>query len=265
MKMTRLWTLLLFTLAVPAAVGNTGAVTEFQPAGMELNQSALEADVPPPDFKAIKDPEARKQAFVEYLRPSYDAVAANILGQRARLEQLDKQLQKGIALSDAQQDWLLGVGQQYRLSDMTADHEGISRLLVRVDILPPELVLSQAATESGWGTSRMARKYNNFFGHYCFEQGCGVTPYRRSTGAQAKSFDTPEEAIQAYLRNINTHPAYNQVRTMRANMRAEVKPLDAVALAGGFHRYSSLGNGYVRKIQGMIRTNQRYWVAARGN
>ena len=52
---------------------------------------------------------------------------------------------------------------------------------------------------------------------------------------------------------------------MRANMRAEVKPLDAVALARGFNRYSTLGDGYVRKIQGMIRTNQRYWTAAKAD
>lgn len=62
------------------------------------------------------------------------------------------------------------MGQQYRLDNLPLNEQGIDQLLVRVDILPPELVLSQAATESGWGTSRMARKLNNFFGHYCFEK-----------------------------------------------------------------------------------------------
>ena len=111
----------------------------------------------------------------------------------------------------------------------------------------------------------MARKLNNFFGHYCFEKGCGVTPYRRNGSGEVKSFESPVMAVQAYMRNVNTHPAYGQVRKMRANMRAEVKPLDAVALARGFNRYSTLGDGYVRKIQGMIRTNQRYWTAAKAD
>ena len=228
MKMTRLWTLLLLCAVMPAAVGNTGAPG---PVPRDVQRElATSVAMDPPDFKAIKDPVERKQAFVNYLRPSYETVAANILTQRSKLEKLKSQLN-----------------------------------LVRVDILPPELVLSQAATESGWGTSRMARKLNNFFGHYCFEKGCGVSPYRRNGSGEVKSFDSPELAVQAYMRNVNTHPAYKQVRQMRADMRAEVKPLDAVALAKGLNRYSTMGDGYVRKIQGMIRTNQRYWSAAKAN
>ena len=264
MKMTRLWTLLLLCAAVPAAVGNTGAVGDNI---THSRQSALATSVAmdPPDFKAIKDPTERKQAFINYLRPSYEVVAANILTQRNKLEKLKAQLAQGIQLSSEQEAWLADMGQQYRLDKLPLNEAGIDQLLVRVDILPPELVLSQAATESGWGTSRMARKLNNFFGHYCFEKGCGVTPYRRNGSGEVKSFESPVMAVQAYMRNVNTHPAYGQVRKMRANMRAEVKPLDAVALAGGFNRYSTLGDGYVRKIQGMIRTNQRYWSAAKAN
>ncbi len=264
MKMTRLWTLLLLCAAVPVAVGNTGAVGGD---ALHSRQSALATSVAmdPPDFKAIKDPTERKQAFINYLRPSYEVVAANILTQRSKLEKLKAQLAHGIQLSSEQEAWLADMGLQYRLENLPLDVEGIDQLLVRVDILPPELVLSQAATESGWGTSRMARKLNNFFGHYCFEKGCGVTPYRRNGSGEVKAFESPVMAVQAYMRNVNTHPAYGQVRKMRANMRAEVKPLDAVALAGGFNRYSTLGDGYVRKIQGMIRTNQRYWSAAKAN
>ncbi len=259
MKMTRLWTLLLLCAVIPAAVGNTGVPG---PVPQELQRElATSVAMDPPDFKAIKDPVERKQAFVDYLRPSYEMVAANILTQRSKLEKLKLQLNRGIELASEQEEWLENMGQQYRLVDLSLDEKGIDQLLVRVDILPPELVLSQAATESGWGTSRMARKLNNFFGHYCFEKGCGVSPYRRNGSGEVKSFNSPVLAVQAYMRNVNTHPAYKQVRQMRADMRAEVKPLDAVALARGLNRYSTLGDGYVRKIQGMIRTNQRYWSA----
>lgn len=264
MKMTRLWTILVLSAAIPAAVGNTGvpAGFTFEPATEQVSASMA---MDPPDFRSIKDPEERKQAFVNFLRPSYDLVAAHILNQRQMLQRLKQQLEKGIKLSASQEAWLDDLGQQYRIDDMPLDATGIDQLLVRVDILPPELVLGQAATESGWGTSRMARKQNNFFGHYCFEEGCGVTPYRRNRGAEVKAFESPVMAVQAYMRNVNTHPAYNQVRKLRANMRAEVKPLDAVALARGFHSYSELGDGYVRKLQGMIRNNQRYWNNGKAN
>lgn len=259
MKLTRLWTLFLL-----CAVFGTAHASNIKPASAaplsdgQSAPSSIADDAP--DFKAIKDVEARKQAFVDYLRPSYDIVAADILSQRSRLELLKAQLSAGVALTSSQTQWLNDMGDQYRLPEMSTDLQGIEQLLVRVDILPPELVFSQAATESGWGTSKMARELNNFFGHYCFEKGCGVSPYRRKGSGEVKAFESATVAIQEYMNNVNTHPAYSQVRKMRAGMRAEVKPLDPVLLAKGFRRYSSQGDRYVQKIQGMIKANQQYWV-----
>ena len=211
-----------------------------------------------PDFDAIKDAEQRKRAFVAYLLPSYQQVTSDILSQRKQLEKLQSQLQEGILLSDGQLTWLQGVANQYR-QELTDDYSAdIDRLLVRVDILPPELVLSQAATESGWGTSRLARKSNNYFGHFCQSSGCDVTPYR-SNVVKAKRFSSPEMAVRAYMQNLNSHPAYSKVRELRADMRANEQPMDAVVLAKGLRRYSTMGDGYVKRIQGMIRTNKQYW------
>jgi len=262
MKMAkRTWTLLAFAVALPLTVSHASSN------GLRWQTDVAQAQTIPveaPNFKSIKNTQARKQAFVDYLRPSYEQVAQGILSQRKQLQRLKDQLDDGILLSDEQQQWLNELSEQYRLSDMTMDQRGIDRLLVRVDILPPELVLSQAATESGWGTSRIARESNNFFGHFCFNQSCGASPYRRG-GNQIMVFATPTQAVQAYMRNVNTHPAYKQVRQLRANMRAEVKPLDAVVLAKGLTRYSTLGNGYVKKIQGMIKTNQKIWPSSQPN
>lgn len=217
-------------------------------------QQQLEIDTP--DFSAIKNAEDRKRAFVAYLLPSYQAVATDILSQRSQLEKLKTQLADGIDLSHSQEGWLSDLAEQYDVSKGIEFSETIDKLLVRVDILPPELVLSQAATESGWGTSRLARKRNNYFGHFC--ASCNKIPYRSGTN-HATSFDSAEFAVRAYMQNLNTHPAYQKVRDIRATMRANEKPMDAVALAKGLRSYSTMGDGYVRKIQGMIRTNKAYW------
>jgi Bax protein len=211
-----------------------------------------------PDFDAIKDAEQRKRAFIAYILPSYQQVSSDILSQRKQLEKLKQQLEEGILLSEGQTDWLQTVASQYK-QDLSNDiSDDIDRLLVRVDILPPELVLSQAATESGWGTSRLARKSNNYFGHFCQSSGCGFGPYRANV-VRAKAFSSPTMAVRAYMQNLNSHPAYSKVRQLRADMRANEQPMDAVVLAKGLRRYSSLGDGYVKRIQGMIRTNQQYW------
>jgi len=45
-------------------------------------------------------------------------------------------------------------------------------LLLRVDIIPPELALVQVALKSAWGTSYFAKEGNNIFGQCCFTPGC---------------------------------------------------------------------------------------------
>lgn len=244
----------LFVYLLPLTV-NSADINESVKYSLSEDEQVQEV----PDFHAIKDPEARKKAFVAYLLPSYQQIASDILTQRSKLEKIKKQMDQGILLSYGQMSWLHDVANQYHIP-LSDEHlrKDIDSLLVRVDVLPPELVLSQAATESGWGTSTLARKSNNYFGHFCQQPGCGYGPYRPKV-VRAKAFSTPYMSVKAYMRNMNTHPAYRQVREMRASMRANNKPMDAVVLAKGLRRYSVLGDNYVKRIQGMIRTNERYW------
>jgi len=83
-------------------------------------------------------------------------------------------------------------------------------------------------------------------------------PYRTNV-VRAKAFSSPIMAVRAYMQNLNSHPAYSKVRELRADMRANEQPMDAVVLAKGLRRYSTQGDGYVKRIQGMIRSNQQYW------
>ena len=60
----------------------------------------------------------------------------------------------------------------------------LAQLIIRVDIIPEQLILVQAANESGWGTSRFAVNGYNFFGLWCFRQGCGFVPRDRNDDAE---------------------------------------------------------------------------------
>ncbi|WP_352256125.1 glucosaminidase domain-containing protein, partial [Pseudoalteromonas sp. 19-MNA-CIBAN-0066] len=53
----------------------------------------------------------------------------------------------------------------------TVDTLILTQALRRVDIIPKELALMQAANESAWGTSRFARIGLNFFGQWCYTKG----------------------------------------------------------------------------------------------
>jgi Bax protein len=124
--------------------------------------------------------------------------------------------------------------------------------------LPVSLVLAQAANESGWGTSRFAIDGNNFFGVWCYVEGCGLKPLDRDQGArhEVKRFESIYEGVAAYIHNINTNPAYSDLRAIRMSMRSLNVPARGVQLAEGLLAYSIRGKDYVRDIQAMIRSNR---------
>ena len=71
------------------------------------------------------------------------------------------------------------LAKKYRIEKLTSKED----LLLVIDILPPSLMLAQAANESNWGRSRFAEDFNNYFGIWCFKKGCGVVPNKRDKNA----------------------------------------------------------------------------------
>lgn len=138
------------------------------------------------------------------------------------------------------------------------DHRARTRLLKRVDTIPPALVLAQAANESAWGTSRFARLGNNIFGQWTFKPGSGIVPSDRPPGAiyEIRKFSSIFESIRSYMNNLNRHAAYFEFRKIREDLRLKGKPLSGLALAQGLIRYSQRGEEYIREIQTMIRQNK---------
>lgn len=141
--------------------------------------------------------------------------------------------------------------------EVLSHYEMVKELMRRVDVIPTSLVLAQAANESGWGTSRFAREGNNIFGQWCFDEGCGLVPNARGEDAshEVRAFASVDAAVRAYFRNLNTHPSYEDLRTLRASMRMQGLPLNSMVLARGLTRYSERGMDYVKELQDMIRIN----------
>jgi Bax protein len=129
--------------------------------------------------------------------------------------------------------------------------------LSRVDVVPEGLALAQAANESAWGTSRFARDYRNFFGLWCFTEGCGVKPRQASAESthQVAAFDSVRAGVAYYLLTLNSHPAYAALRARRQDLRVAGQAVTGDALAAGLLRYSERGQDYVDEIKQMIRGN----------
>ncbi len=151
--------------------------------------------------------------------------------------------------------WL---ARRYKVRGDIGEPQTRKSLLRRVDVLPPALVLAQAANESGWGTSRFAREGNSLFGLWTYRKKQGLDPAAREAGARhaVRAYPNIRIAVRSYLYNLNVGHAYGRLRGLREEMRGRGEGLDPVRLAAGLSRYSVRGEAYVEEIRALIRGNR---------
>ncbi|HHR5882889.1 protein bax [Providencia sp. wls1943] len=211
-------------------------------------QNSNQAETPLPDMRKYPSGTPRKKAFLKTIVPVIEKVNQQIMEER---------------------NWLLSVrtntkwsAQELRRLTQICDSYGIScsnpkrinwdKLLSRVDIMPTHLVATQAATESGWGTSQLALQNGNLFGMRC-GSGCQVSK-GKIKGYSA--YASVEATVTAYMKNMNTHNAYESLRHSRAKQRQSQDELDSVKLINDMKGYSELGSSYNRYLKEMYASNE---------
>lgn len=209
-----------------------------------------------PDMRVHPAGPERKAAFFNFMSPIVAARNDAILEQREKLLQLAQEFAAGGHLSILDELWLKRLAEDYGVDWQPDALDAVfAELRRRVDIVPRPLVLVQAAKESGWGTSRFAREANNLFGQWCYRKGCGLVPARRADNDvhEVRKFDSVEDAVDAYLHNINTFNSYARLREIRLAMRQRGKQPVAADLAEGLLFYSQRRGQYVDEVKSMLR------------
>jgi len=212
----------------------------------------------PEDLGHHLKPEEKKRTFLLSLLPMVLLANQAIEAEREEIQTLfTRHDHKGL-LSAEEQKRLQEMADYYKLQgDPVTDRRARALLLHRVDILPPSLVLAQAAAESGWGTSRFAREGNNLFGQRTYRTGNGIVPADRPAGEthEVKRFGSLFESVRSYMRNLNTHNAYREFRELRAKLRRSDRPLNGAMLASGLDAYSTRNGDYINDVRAIIRNN----------
>jgi Bax protein len=156
--------------------------------------------------------------------------------------------------------------QQQKLSMLFSDYDvengDFISLLMRIAPLPIDLALAQAAIESGWGRSRFLQQGNALFGQWTNADYDGLIPTDRDENAQHKirRFDTLLQSVQSYMRNLNTHPAYNDFREMRWQYIQQGESLSGMKLVDGLHPYSEKGEKYIKQVKQLITSNRLFYL-----
>ena len=231
----------------------------FARIGYRLDTVRADGEVPrvflaslPSDLSDIAVPERRKIMFIETALPLILHVNELIALDRERVIDLRDRVAAGRAISAADRTWLERAAAAYGL-----DRVDMDELVRRVDVIPPSLALAQSAEESGWGTSRFAQEGNALFGQRTWSDDGGLVPSQRGDGDSYRvaAFDQLMDGVKSYAFNLNSHPAYAELRRVRAQIRSRGETPDGYTLAGALTSYSERGADYINTIRFLMREN----------
>ncbi len=211
---------------------------------------------PMPDFSSYKQVSEMKADFIAYLTPIVEYHNKKILNERKRVEKIHQSLVIGKAPSYSESKWLDQIADRYGVDPVEGNLSGVTReLLKKVDIVPVQLAVVQAAKESSWGRSRYAVEVNNIFGEWCYKKGCGIVPKERSEGArhEVRRFSSVSDSTRSYMHNLNSHHNYSNLRELRQALRAKGRDIQGSDLVDGLLFYSERRQQYVDEIRSMIK------------
>ena len=121
--------------------------------------------------------------------------------------------------------------------------------------VPYEMIIAQAALESGWGNSRFANEGNNLFGIRTWNKDTehmiplGV---KKWPGWGVRVFATKCESVKEYVRILNDHPAYKKFREKRKEMLDNRGEMDSLILIRYIDKFSTTSD-YDKRVALIIK------------
>jgi len=201
----------------------------------------------PKDLKSIKSTQKRKDTFIKIVIPL-------ILDENNKISEDRKKLFKILGKqsnSRGEKVWL-----KRRFKDYRIKNEDIAELKLRMDEIPTSLAIAQAAKESGWGTSRFALDGNAMFGQWTWDQdGIEPTQKEKNKGHKILKFPMLQSSVKAYIKNLNTHRGYAELREARAEIRRKNRNVSGLDLVDYLYNYAATGKEYVVILRKIIKQN----------
>ena len=127
--------------------------------------------------------------------------------------------------------------------------------LPRLDRVPYEMIVAQAALETGWGTSRFAVEGNNLFGIRTWDKD---TPHmvplgmgKKWPGWGVRIFASKCGSVKEYIRLLNEHPAYEDFRKARTEFHVRNLEPDPLILIQNIDKFSTTAD-YDKRVKRII-------------
>ena len=210
------------------------------------------------DIYFLSNLSEKKINFIKMILPIAIQQNQAILAERERLLKIKEYLESNKTIDKNENKFIRFLASKYKVKYKNKHKvDIIKELLAFVDVIPNSIVLAQAANESGWGSSRFAKKYNALFGEYTYNNELGIVPIKREEGKKhlIKHFASVDQSVISYFNNINSHYAYDEFRELRKVQRNKNVSFDVLSLVEKLDFYAE-DVEYVNTISSIIKTNK---------
>ncbi len=184
----------------------------------------------PTDFTKIEDTEQRNSLFIKIMAPLTLKLNQDILSERQQILNIDRDFRQKQKISSAQQKTLEEKAIKYDVFTRLKDHERtdflISELLKRIDVISPSIMISLAAIETDFGSSRIVKDGNSLYKVLQWHTQSGLKPIGEDKNAdyRIKTYPDIYQAIKDFALRINSNINFEFFRAARAEIHKSTNP-----------------------------------------
>ncbi|MDR3177907.1 MAG: glucosaminidase domain-containing protein [Campylobacteraceae bacterium] len=206
------------------------------------------------DFFKIKNSALKKQEFIERMIPLVKQTNENVLAERKIVEDFFKEFKKNKSLEDIDEsvmEQMRILAKKYYIKSITDERVFKNK----VAPVPLSLAITQAAIETGWGSSRFFKEAKNAFGEWTYSKTSGLIPDNREEGKthRIKAFKTVQASVDSYVLNLNRHNAYSDFRNLRVILGEE---FNGIVATSKMANYSQMREDYIKLLRHVMISNK---------
>ena len=170
----------------------------------------------PSDFNKIEQQKYRNELFIRILAPLALKINEEIANERASLLRLERSFKQSNALSEDEIKHLESLASKYdyftRLKDNERIADQIDQLKIRINVVPPSILIAASAMETNWGFSRIAQQANSLYKEKVWYTNEGLEPLEnKEEGYRFKIFKSLIESMRSFALTFNSNIAYFNV------------------------------------------------------
>jgi len=162
------------------------------------------------DFREV-NPDKRKALFIMHILPAIVITRERLLDDLHRVDFIEDRMNRKKSIAKTDSSFLVSIKKRY-------ETDSLSELKKRIYPHPVSLALTQAALESGWGTSSIFRHGNNIFGIMSFssDDPRSQSPYNEGDDERyLRTYNSIIESVEHYFLFISTVSSYKKFRQKR--------------------------------------------------